>query len=83
MLQDFLHTVLGLRKIYIGAEHLNMRVFGALNKAMYGKQRSIFLSRSIWVIGQGGDEDENPLLEQDASVDVAIHKVDGNQVHKA
>ena len=53
MLQTFLHTVFGPRKIYLGVEHLNLHVLGALNRAMYAKQQSILLSESVWVIGQG------------------------------
>ena len=64
MLQDFLHTALGPRKIYVGAEHLNMRVFGALNAAMYAKQRSIFLSESVWVIGQGNHQETTSFLDK-------------------
>lgn len=64
MLQDFLHTALGPRKIYVGAEYINMRLFGALNSAMYAKQRSIFLSESIWVIGQGNNQETTSFLNK-------------------
>lgn len=64
MLQDFLHTALGPRKIYVGIEYINMRVFGALNAAMYAKQRSTFLSESVWVIGQGNYQETTSFLNK-------------------
>lgn len=57
MLQVFLHTVFRPRKIYLGVEHLNLHVLGAVNRAMYAKQQSILLSESVWVIGQGNYEE--------------------------
>ena len=64
MLQDFLHTALGPREIYVGAEYLNMRVFGALNAAMYAKQRVRFLSESAWVIGQGNHQETTTFFNK-------------------
>lgn len=41
-----------------------MRVFGALNAALYAKQRSIFLSQSVWVIGQGTHQETTSFLNK-------------------
>lgn len=57
VLQNFLHMVFRPRKIYVGVEHLNLHVFGALNRTMYAKYRGMFLSESVWVLGQGNEEE--------------------------
>ena len=63
-LQHFLHSVSEPGKIYLGAENLSLRVFGALDRVMYTKQRSIFLSESVWVIGQGNHEEAMGILDR-------------------
>lgn len=64
VLEEFLHAALGPRKLYIGDVRLYIRAFGALNRAMYAKHRGIFLSQSIWVMGEGSCQDTISFLNK-------------------
>lgn len=77
VLQEFLHAVFRPRRIYVGAEPLNLQVLGGLNRAMYAKHRSTFLSESIWVFGQGGYQETIGLLHMmPASLLTSIKKIE-------
>ena len=57
-----LQTVFEPRRIHPGVESLNLHILGALDRAMYAKQRNEFLSESVWVMVQGNYEEAQDFL---------------------